>query len=231
MYTEGNMVSETIVQNNQILGIIKESRVFAVVRTDNAQKAIEISKALIEGGIKIIEIAAVGCQDVNHAISEISAIEGVSVAAGSVVTARQADEAIKAGAKLIVSPINELRLIKLCKGRKMPVITGAATPNEAYQAWKSGVNVIKIFPANDLGGPEYIKDILTPMPFLNLVPTGGVNYDNFTDYLDAGAYAVGLGKTLYAYESSMEAVTEKARKVVEKLKTHKQSTSCCSNGE
>lgn len=210
------MVSETIAQNNKILETIRNEKIFAVVRTDNAQKAMDISKALIAGGIKIIEIT-MGCDDVNQAIAEIAKIEGVSVAAGSVITAKQAEDAIKAGAKLIVSPVHEDRLIKLCKGRKIPVVCGAATPNEAYQAWKSGVSAVKIFPAKDLGGPEYIRDILTPMPFLNLLPTGGVNKDNFTDYLDAGAYAVGIGKTLYAYESSCEEITKNAQNVLKKL--------------
>lgn len=219
------MSTEILQKNSKIINIIEQNKIFAVVRTNNTQKTIDISKALIEGGLKMIEIA-MSCNDTSLAIKELSNIEGVSIAAGSVITEVQADSAIKAGAKLIVSPVEELRLIRLCRSRKIHIITGAATPNETYNAWKMGVDIIKITPAKVLGGSEYIKDILTLMPFLHLMPAGGVDLNNFTDYLEAGAVAVGIGKALYEDENDFSAITETARATVEKLNKYLEKNNC-----
>jgi len=201
--------------NDKIYNNIEYKKIFAVVRTDCAEKAVNISKALIAGGIKVIELT-MGFDGIFEAITEITKIPDVTVAAGSVLTAYQAEYAMRAGAKIIVSPVTEMRLIKLCKSNKMTIITGASTPNEAYNAWKLGVNIIKIFPVKALGGPTYIKDILTPMPFLHLMPTGGVNLNNFTEYLEAGACAVGIGHAFYKGKS-MEEITENAKLASQKL--------------
>jgi len=209
-------MTESIIKKSNIVDSMEKNKIFAVVRTNNAQKSIEISNALIEGGINIIEIT-MGYEDASIAIQELSKNENVSIAAGSVITADQAEKAISAGAKLIVSPILEMRLIKLCRAKKIPIITAAATPTEAYEAWKLGVNIIKIFPAKALGGPNYIKDILTPMPFLHLMPTGGVDFDNFIDYLNAGAVAVGIGNAFYADETDFSLITKKAKNAMDKL--------------
>lgn len=209
-------MAESIIKKSKIVDAMENNKIFAVVRTDNAQKSIDISKALIDGGINIIEIT-MGYEDASYAIQELSKNKDVSIAAGSVITAEQAENAINAGAKLIVSPILEMRLIKLCRAKRIPIVTGAATPTEAYEAWKLGVNIIKIFPATALGGPGYIKDILTPMPFLHLMPTGGVNFENFTDYLEAGAVAVGMGNAFYADETDFTSITKKAEAAMNKL--------------
>jgi 2-dehydro-3-deoxyphosphogluconate aldolase/(4S)-4-hydroxy-2-oxoglutarate aldolase len=207
---------ESIQKKSKVIENIEKTKIFAVVRTKNAQKAIDISKALIDGGLKIIEVT-MSYSEAPLVISELSKNPEISVAAGSVITGMQAESAIAAGADLITSPVTEINLIKLCKDRKIHIITGSATANEAYNAWKLGVNIIKIFPAKALGGPNYIKDILTPMPFLHLAPTGGVNLDNFTEYLEAGAVAVGMGKTFYADETSYSAITKKAQLSIQKL--------------
>ena len=203
-------MTENIIQQ------IEEKKVFAVVRCDEYQKAIDISHALIEGGIKLIEIT-VNFENSYKAIKEISKIDGVSVAAGSIITNNQATAAINAGAKLLVSPVLELSIIKLCKGHCIPLITGASTVNEAYNAWKLGVSMSKLFPARAMGGHKYVRDILKPMPFLKLMPTSGIRIDDFTDYLDAGAVAVGLGKALYGKAQDSSEITKNSKLVIEKL--------------
>ncbi|MCK7515975.1 MAG: bifunctional 4-hydroxy-2-oxoglutarate aldolase/2-dehydro-3-deoxy-phosphogluconate aldolase [Desulfobacterales bacterium] len=186
-----------------------QNKIYAIVRADNATKAIDISKALIDGGIKIIEIA-LGFENVSLVIKKLADMENIYVAAGSVITGKQAENAIDAGAQLIVSPVSEINLIKLCKGRAVNIITGASTPNEAYSAWKLGVGIIKLFPAKALGGADYVKNILTPMPFLPLMPTGGVGLDDFTQYFDAGAVAVGIGQAFYCNETNYSKITKNA---------------------
>jgi 2-dehydro-3-deoxyphosphogluconate aldolase/(4S)-4-hydroxy-2-oxoglutarate aldolase len=196
---------------------IVENKIFAVVRTSCKKSSIDISKALIEGGIKNIEIT-IGCKDVEEAISVISKIDGITVAAGSIITIEQAERAILAGAKLIVSPVLEVSLMKYCRRLGVPLITTASTTNEAYSAWKLGVDIIKLFPSKELGGVEYLKDMLKTMPFLPLMPTGGVDVENFSEYLEAGAKAVGIGKDFYDDENDLPAITKKAALATQKLK-------------
>lgn len=210
---------DSFINKNKISNLMENNRIFAVVRTDSAEKTIAISNALIAGGIKVLEIT-MEHDDSVEAIRELAKNKDIYITAGSVITADQAEKAINAGAKLIISPILEMRLIKLCRGRRVPIIIGAATPTEAYEAWKFGVNVVKIFPVKALGGADYVRDILTPMPFLKLVPTGGVDFDNFIDYLEAGAVAVGMGNAFYADETDYSNITKKAKDVVDKLNNY-----------
>lgn len=208
---------ESLIKNSKMVDSLEKQKVFAVVRTDNLDKALNISKALIDGGIKVIELCMNCYFDASKAIEQLSDTNGITLAAGSVVTADQAHKALDAGAAFIASPVLENRIIKLCKWRKVPVIMGASTPTEIYNAWKLGVDIIKVFPAEPLGGPSYIKNILTPMPFLKLMPTGGVNIENFIEYLEAGACAVGIGNTFYGEETDFKVITKKAEIVTEKL--------------
>jgi 2-dehydro-3-deoxyphosphogluconate aldolase / (4S)-4-hydroxy-2-oxoglutarate aldolase len=200
---------------------LKENKIIAVVRSDKALRALEIANALIKGGMKRIEIA-VSFKEAFGVIEELSKNQAIAVTAGSVITNNQAHLAIKAGAKLIVSPVAEINLVKFCKSYNVQVITAVSTPNEAYSAWKAGVNTVKIFPAKALGGPDYIKDILTPMPFLNLIPAGGVGED-LIDYFKAGATAVSMARALYSETDNADAITAKAEKIVQSYNKYRES--------
>ncbi|MEI7473773.1 MAG: bifunctional 4-hydroxy-2-oxoglutarate aldolase/2-dehydro-3-deoxy-phosphogluconate aldolase [bacterium] len=208
---------ESLIKNSKIVTSLENKKVFAVIRAKSLSKALDISNALIDGGIKVIELCMNCDYDAAEAIKVLSGTSGITVAAGSVVTAEQANRALDAGATFIASPVLENRIIKQCKWRKVPVIMGASTPTEIYNAWKLGVDIIKVYPAEPLGGPLYIRNILTPMPFLRLMPTGGVNIDNFIEYLEAGAAAVGLGHTFYGEESDLKVITKKAEIVAKQL--------------
>ena len=194
---------------------IYKNKIVAVIRAEEAKEAIEKAKAMHEGGIRVFEIT-VEHKNVLPAIEEINNLENSVVMAGGVITAMSAQEAIEHGAKLIISPVFQLNLAKYCLGNKIPHIATVSTPNEAYNAWKSRIPIIKIFPAKPMGQAEYIEDILRPMPFLNLMPSGGISLDDFKTYLDAGAIAVGLGRCLYK-DASLKEITERAKFVLNKL--------------
>ena len=194
---------------------IYKNKIVAVIRAVEAKEAIEKAKAMHEGGIRVFEIT-VEHKNVLPAIEEINNLENSVVMAGGVITAMSAQEAIEHGAKLIISPVFQLNLAKYCLGNKIPHIATVSTPNEAYNAWKSRIPIIKIFPAKPMGQSEYIEDILRPMPFLNLMPSGGISLDDFKTYLDAGAIAVGLGRCLYK-DASLKEITERAKFVLSKL--------------
>lgn len=197
---------------------IKEQKVYAVVRVDNPEKAISISKALIKGGINIIELMIENAELIK-AVEELKKTEDVLLAAGGIITERQALISINAGADIIVSPIFQMNLVRLCKNRKIPLLMTATTPNEAYDAWKARTPLIKIYPTKAMGGAQYIEELLRPMKFLDIIATGSITLEDFTTYLDAGARAVGIGRAFYQYATEEE-ITERARYVLKKLKDY-----------
>lgn len=193
-----------------IIQAITETKIYGIVREDDTKKAIEIANAYIEGGIKVIEI-----NSTIDAIREVSKNENVFVAQGGVITSSQALDGIQAGAKLLVSPILQMNLVKLSSGHKIPLMLTATTPNEAYTAWKARVPVIKIYPIKDLGGADYIEELLRPMKFLNVMPTGSIKIKDIKEYLKKGATAVGLGHELYYNKTIDEIITSAKEAVLE----------------
>jgi 2-dehydro-3-deoxyphosphogluconate aldolase/(4S)-4-hydroxy-2-oxoglutarate aldolase len=122
---------------------------------------------------------------------------GMNIGAGTVCTEQDLETALQAGAGFIVTPIINQAIIKTCVQRQIPIFPGAYTPTEIYTAWSWGATMVKVFPANKLGA-EYIKEVRGPLDKIKLVPTGGVNGDNFTEFLRAGAGGVGMGGQLFS---------------------------------
>ena len=197
-----------------VMELISDEKIYPIVRNKDAQKAIDIAHALIEGGIKVMEIT-VENPSLYSAINEIS--KDAVVCAGGIITQQQAEQALTCGAKLFSSPIYQMNMVKISKNRQMPFIAGASTPNEAYDAWKSRIPLIKIFPVTALGGVQYIEDILRPMPFLNLMPMGHIQLSEVMDYIRVGAKAVGVGRNFYEDLSNAE-ITTRAKEILSKIK-------------
>jgi 2-dehydro-3-deoxyphosphogluconate aldolase/(4S)-4-hydroxy-2-oxoglutarate aldolase len=198
-----------------IYGKIAEKKLIGVVRESDYERALDIANAFIEGGIEVIEVTL----ENNSSLMVIEALaknSDILVGAGSIITTSQAEKAMLAGAKFLTSPVLEMNLVRLSKSYRIPVITSASTTNEAYQAWSSGVKFIKLFPASDMGGSDYVRDILKAMPFLQLIPTCGVSPDDFQDYLDAGSVAVGIGRIFYN-NLTYDQIVSKVRRAKEKL--------------
>ncbi len=175
-----------------IIKKIIDSKIYGVVRADETARAVEIANAYAEAGIKVIEM-----NSTLEAVQEVTKNTDIIVATGGIITTWQAQKALEAGSKLLVSPILQMGLVKFSSWNKIPLILSASTPNEAYCAWKARIPLIKIYPVRDLGGTTYIEDLLRPMNFLNVIPAGNVNLDNIKAYLKAGASAVALGRELY----------------------------------
>ena len=147
-------------------------------------------------------------------IEEIS--KDAVVCAGGVITSLQAKSALIAGAEIISSPVFHMNLVKFSKDKQMPFIAGASTANEAYNAWKARVPLIKLYPVRALGGPLYVEDLLRPMPFLNILAQGNVKLSEVKSYIDAGALAVGVGRDLYDGYTYSE-ITERVKEAVARL--------------
>lgn len=200
--------------NKNVMELIAEEKIYPVVRSKDAQRAIDIAHALLDGGIKVMEIV-VENPSLYSAIEEIS--KDTVVCAGGIITQQQAEQAIASGAKLFSSPIYQMNIVKISKNKKVPFIAGASTPNEAYEAWQSRVPLIKIFPVTALGGVQYIEDMLRPMPFLNIMAMGHIKLNEVPEYIKAGAKAVGVGRDFYE-DISFDEITKRAKNILNVLK-------------
>lgn len=181
----------------EILKKILDEKIVAIVRLDSGEQLVRVAEALKEGGISVIEFtcSTPGALDMIKEASERFG-EEVLIGAGTVLDPETARAAILAGAEFIVSPTINLDTIKMCKRYGKPIIAGAMTPSEMLTVWEAGADLVKVFPASVIGGVDYIKAVLAPLPQLRLVPTGGVNADNAAQYLKAGAAVVAVGGNL-----------------------------------
>jgi 2-dehydro-3-deoxyphosphogluconate aldolase/(4S)-4-hydroxy-2-oxoglutarate aldolase len=140
---------------------------------------------------------------------------------GTVLNVEAAEAAIGAGAQFVVTPTMSPAVIRACVAHGTPILSGALTPTEALAAHEAGADMVKLFPAR-FGGPQYLRDILAPLPFLRIVPTGGVGAENARAYLDAGAVAVGVGGSLISAQAVAQAdwgtITAGARAVVQAVR-------------
>ncbi len=177
-------------------GKLEPRKPIAIVRLDDLTEAVSIGRSLLTGGVDTLEFALTNGQAL-RAIEQVRELLGaeVLVGAGTVLDGQSAEAAILAGAQFLVSPIYQRDVVKCGRKHDVPVVCGAFSPTEIMTAWQSGADLVKVFPARGLG-PEYIKDVLAPIPHLKLVPTGGINLDNCSSFLEAGAYTVALGSSL-----------------------------------
>ncbi len=203
-----------------VIDKILQEKIFGVIRISEPERVIEIASALNRAGINIIEIIIQNAEivDVIHYLNTTT--DNLTIMAGGIITQRQAQTAINAGAAVIVSPVFQMNLVRICQTNKRPLIMTATTPNEAYSAWKARTPLIKIYPTKPMGGAMYIEDMLRPMPFLNIIATGSIETDDVIDYLNAGAKAVGIGRSLYKNANADE-IENRAKHLLEIIKNYK----------
>ncbi|MBQ8146254.1 MAG: bifunctional 4-hydroxy-2-oxoglutarate aldolase/2-dehydro-3-deoxy-phosphogluconate aldolase [Clostridia bacterium] len=169
--------------------IIKQLHDFGlvpVIKITDVNNALPLAKALADGGLNCAEITfRTACA--KEAIAKITKeMPDMLVGAGTILTPEQADEAIEAGSKFIVSPGFNPRVVKHCIERGVPVLPGCATPSEVEQAIEMGLSAVKFFPAEAAGGINMIKSMAAPYQQIMFMPTGGINEDNMLDYLSFG---------------------------------------------
>lgn len=196
------------------LQIIEHQKLIAIIRDFSTEDSLEIAKALHQGGIEVLEIAMNSPQPL-QTIEKIKKELGdeITVGAGTVLDPSSAKSAISAGAQFILSPSYSSETIQLTKRHGIVSIPGAFTPTEILTAFEQGGDIIKVFPAS-VGGPSYIKDLLGPLPQLKLLPTGGVDMNNVTDFLDKGVTGLGLGNSLV--HKTDEVTTDYLKKITKK---------------
>lgn len=205
---------------------IHETFLIPVIRATSVSEALHVSRALVDGGIDCIEITFT-VPGAHKVIEELVAEFGdkVLVGAGTVLDEETARTAMLSGAQFVVCPHFDERIIRACRRHGKVAIPGAATPTEILSAWEAGAPAVKLFPASCLGGPGYIKALKGPLPYIPIIPTGGVDLNTCADYIKAGAFAIGVGGDLvnktFVQRGDWEAITDRAkeyRRIVELAK-------------
>jgi 2-dehydro-3-deoxyphosphogluconate aldolase/(4S)-4-hydroxy-2-oxoglutarate aldolase len=168
---------------NAIFEELKKTGIIPVIRIDDAGKAVPLAHALIAGGIPCAEVTFRTAQG-EEAIRRINnEVPSILLGAGTVLTTEQAEKAVAAGAKFMVSPGFNPKVVSFCVEKGIPIIPGCSTPSDIEQALEMGLLVVKFFPAEQSGGLEYIKAIAAPYSSMYFIPTGGINAHNIAAYL------------------------------------------------
>ncbi len=207
-----------------VINRILDERAFAVLRLKRTEHIEPIVEALLRGGIRIIEIT-LNSRKAEEAIYRISKdFPAVLVGAGTVLGVEAATKAIESGAKFLVSPVTDLDMLAVAHEVDMVTMAGALTPTEAWQAWQSGSDFVKLFPMSGLG-PGYLRSMRGPFPQIRFVPTNGVTTENVAEWFQAGAVAVGVGTPLVS-DDDIEAehfslIESRARKIIENARIAK----------
>src|SRR5438105_4641483 len=175
---------------------VLDGGIVAVVRSPDSQQLVEVTRALADGGVTVVEItmsvpnALEVLRQVRHALGE-----RVLLGAGTILDPETARAALLAGAEYLVAPTVNLDVIRLCQRYDKLVMPGAFTPTEILSAWEAGADVVKVFPA-DVVGPAFFKALRGPLPQIRVLPTGGVDLTTAAEFLKAGACCLGVGGQL-----------------------------------
>jgi len=203
--------------------------VIAILRIDDAGAVRPVVDALLEGGVRVIEIT----MTVPGAVGAIRALasqlpDDAMLGAGTVLDAQTTTCVIDAGAEFVVSPVFRPEIIDACHRLGAAAIPGCFSPTEILAAWDAGADVVKVFPSTALG-PAYFKDLRGPLPHVKLMPTGGVTIENTGAWIAAGAIAVGIGGALVDANAiasrRFDEITARARRVVAAIAAARQGLS------
>ncbi|MCD8837438.1 bifunctional 2-keto-4-hydroxyglutarate aldolase/2-keto-3-deoxy-6-phosphogluconate aldolase [Mammaliicoccus sciuri] len=204
----------------KILNQLHENYLVAVVRGNDEDETKKIVDEIIKGGFKNIEITFT-VPNAEEVINQVHKQYGddIVLGAGTVLDATTAQIAINKGAQYIVSPHLDTNISKLCNVYSIPYLPGCSSATEIIEALRYGSDLIKLFPGGQLGA-GFIKDIKGPVPNVELMPSGGVNLDNVSDWIEKGSFAVGIGGDLTKEftGNNFEVISEKAQKYVEAVR-------------
>jgi 2-dehydro-3-deoxyphosphogluconate aldolase/(4S)-4-hydroxy-2-oxoglutarate aldolase len=210
-------------QKNEVLEMVKQLGLLAVIRGPSPELTIKMVEALIAGGVTGIEITYT-TPNAEEVVSDLSRQFGnqILLGMGTLTKPEQAGTAKAAGATFLVSPVCEPTLLKSMVASGLLCMAGAFTPSEVLQAYNLGSDVVKVFPGS-LGGPAYIKALKGPFPYIPMMPTGGVSAANVADWFAAGVVAVGAGSELcppkLAKEGKFDEISKRAAEFVQIVKS------------
>jgi 2-dehydro-3-deoxyphosphogluconate aldolase/(4S)-4-hydroxy-2-oxoglutarate aldolase len=203
-------------QKAEVLKSLREIGLVPVLRAESEEQALKLAAAIAAGGVTVLEVTMTvpGAIRVMRRLAEER--PDILIGAGTVLDAETARMCILEGAQFVVSPALKIPTIEMCHRYGVTVLPGALTPTEIVTAWEAGADVVKIFPASALGGAKYLKSVKAPLPQVEMIPTGGVSLATAAEFLEAGAFALGVGADLVDLKAiakgTPETITESARK-------------------
>jgi 2-dehydro-3-deoxyphosphogluconate aldolase/(4S)-4-hydroxy-2-oxoglutarate aldolase len=202
-----------------VLRELREIGLVPVLRADSIEQALALADAIAAGGVTVLEVTMTvpGAIAVMRRLAEQR--PEILIGAGTVLDAETARMCILEGAQFVVSPALNVATIEMCHRYSVAVLPGALTPTEIVTAWQAGADVVKVFPASAMGGPKYLTSLKGPLPHIEMIPTGGVMLGTAAEFLEAGAFALGVGSDLVdkkmIADGRPEVITEIARKYLE----------------
>lgn len=200
----------------ELISAMQDERLVAVIRSKTSELATETAMAVAEAGVRFVEVTF----SVPRAVDVIKTLAkraDLRVGAGTVLSKEQAEQAITAGAAFIVSPTLELDLIPICHEADIACFPAAATPTEILAAARAGADLVKIFPADLLGGVEFVRQMRGPFPEIRFMVSGGVNRNNVKHYVQAGVIGICLSSSYLAQllaEAGSHGLVEEVRQFV-----------------
>jgi Entner-Doudoroff aldolase len=200
--------------------LLGRERACAILRSNDAEVGRRAMEAAIAGGFRVVEVTLT-TPGALQLIAELSTRPELVTGAGTVLTVADAEAAVGHGARFLVSPVTDATVISLAAELGVASLPGAHTPTEMLAARAAGAPLIKLFPA-PAGGPAWLRSVLAPLPFLKVVPTNGTDPDNATEWLAAGAYAVGFGAPLFhpddMRQGRFDRIEARARLILERVR-------------
>ena len=205
----------------QLVDLLGREKASAILRTHDQEKAALAMEAAIRGGFRVIEFTLT-VPGVFELIKDFSRRGDLVVGAGTVLSPEEAEQAVDSGAQFLVSPVVDEAVIRSAREMGVASFPGTHTATEMMQAHRLGADFCKLFPA-PAGGPDYLKAILGPLPFLKIVPTNGADQFNAGEWIQAGAFAVGFVASLFEpgfiAKSNWDAIEQRARECLDSIRT------------
>jgi 2-dehydro-3-deoxyphosphogluconate aldolase / (4S)-4-hydroxy-2-oxoglutarate aldolase len=213
---------------DRALSLIRAVGLIPIVRAPSPEDAQRAVEAIVAGGAGIAEITLSvpnALQVMARAVEKFG--DKVLLGAGTILDPESCRAALLAGAEFIVTPSLDPRVIEVAHRYSKACIPGALTPTEVLTAWQAGADLVKIFPCGPVGGAKYIKALRGPFPHIDFVPTGGVNLENTSEFIQAGAVAVAVGGELVDLkalrEGKPEVIADRVRQYLQAIQSARAS--------
>ena len=211
-----------IKQKSDFLNELEKVKLMPAITINNSDKAVPLAKALINGGLKIAEVP-MRTPAALESIKRIANETDMLIGAGTVLTIGQAKDAIDAGASIIISPGFNPDVVKFVHDKCISIIPGVATPSEIELAYSYGIDVLKLFPADVMGGPKLLKALYGPYQSVKFIPMGGINGSNMREYLGCpNVFALGgtwIAKSEMIDKGAFEDIEETVRQSLYAIKS------------
>jgi len=203
------MTKVEVLKQLQTIGLVP------VLRADHEDQAVALAGAIADGGVTAMEVTMTVPGAVRVIARLVKERPDMLIGAGTVLDPETARICMLEGAQFVVSPALNVKTVEMCQRYDIAVLPGALTPTEVVNAWQCGADVIKIFPASAMGGAKYLKALKAPLPQVEMIPTGGCSLATAREFLEAGAFALGVGADLVDHKAltrgEAHLITENAR--------------------